>query len=104
MRALTPWTGLTNLRKDIALSLQDNVLAVKVGGTRMVLEVRLLSDAWLWRWEIRMAGGGEPIVSSWEATWTAYPTYEQALAAGQRRLAELRGRGGAYSGECACAA
>jgi hypothetical protein len=56
----------------------------------MILKVELLPDSWMWRWEIRSEARGELIESSWTATWTAYATHAEAVAAGRRRMAELR--------------
>ena len=70
----------------------------------MILDVQLLPGSWLWGWEIRSAAGGSLIESSWTATWTAFPTDEEAWAAGQRRLTELRRTGGRGAGGQACAA
>ena len=59
----------------------------------MVVEVRLISESWLWSWDIRTAPGGDLVESGWDSTWSAYQTAEQARAAGGQRLAELGVRG-----------
>jgi hypothetical protein len=59
------------------------------GGADMIVEVRLISESWLWGWEIRTAPGGDLVESGWDSTWSAYGTAEEARAAGARRLAEL---------------
>ena len=68
------------------------------------LRVRLLSATWLWCWEICMARDGELIESSWATTWTAYSTCEEARAAGEQRLAELRAGGDPHRSDHAYAA
>jgi hypothetical protein len=59
------------------------------GGRDMVVEVRFISESWLWGWEIRTAPGGALVESGWDSTWSAYQTAEQAGAAGAQRLADL---------------
>jgi hypothetical protein len=49
------------------------------------VEVRLMSEPCLWRWEIRDPCG-EIIDSSWTREWMAYDSAEDALRAGRRRL------------------
>jgi hypothetical protein len=60
----------------------------------MIVEVRLISESWLWGWEIRTAAGGDLVESGWDSTWSAYETAEEAHAAGAQRLAEIRATGG----------
>jgi hypothetical protein len=60
----------------------------------MIVEVRLISESWLWSWEIRTAVDGELVESGWDSAWSAYGTAEEARAAGARRLAELDLAGG----------
>ena len=67
----------------------------------MIVGVQLLRDSWLWGWEIRIADDGSLIESSWTSTWTAFATYEEALAARRRRLAELEETKGPRGRACA---
>jgi hypothetical protein len=55
----------------------------------MIVEMRWLPEVWLWSWDIRSAPGGGLVESGWDSMWTAYPTPEEARAAGARRLAEM---------------
>ena len=50
------------------------------------VEVRLLAEPSLWCWEIRDRRSGCAIVSSWEATWTAYASQGEAFEAGIQHL------------------
>ena len=50
------------------------------------LEVSLMDDPCLWRWEIRDAVRGAIVQSSWDQEWAAYPSREEAYRAGQARL------------------
>jgi hypothetical protein len=50
------------------------------------LEVRLMDEPSLWRWDIKDAVGGEIVESSWEQQWTGYVSREEALRAGRERL------------------
>jgi hypothetical protein len=43
----------------------------------------------LWCWEIRDEVSGELVENSWTAEWLAYLSQEEALEAGEARLAEL---------------
>ena len=54
--------------------------------TRFKVEVSLMDDPCLWRWEIRDAVGDAVVQSSWDHEWTAYPSREEAYRAGQARL------------------
>lgn len=53
------------------------------------VEVRLMSEPCLWRWEIRDPERQEVIESSWAAEWMAYESPEEAYRAGRRRLRSL---------------
>ena len=53
---------------------------------RFKVEVSLMDDPCLWRWEIRDAVRGAVVQSSWDQEWTAYPSREEADRAGQDRL------------------
>jgi hypothetical protein len=50
------------------------------------VEVSLMDDPCLWRWEIKDAVRGAVVQSSWDQEWTAYPSREEAWQAGQDRL------------------
>ena len=52
----------------------------------LYVEVRLLAEPSLWCWEIRDRRSRSAIVSSWEATWTAYPSQGEAFEAGIQYL------------------
>lgn len=55
------------------------------------LRLRLLDEPCLWCWEIVDSDRGDaPVRSSWAASWTAYETRAEALAAGRAQLADLR--------------
>lgn len=55
------------------------------------LRVRLLSDPCLWCWEIADPHRNDGLLySSWANEWSAYESREEALRAGQARLAELQ--------------
>lgn len=56
---------------------------------RYTLEVKLMDDPCLWRWDIRDASGEAIIASSWEQEWTAYPSREEAYHAGRERLSRV---------------
>lgn len=53
------------------------------------LEIQLMDDPCLWRWELRDASRGEIVESSWSREWEAYPSAEEALRAGRERLLSL---------------
>lgn len=53
------------------------------------LEVRLMSEPCLWRWEIRDRDRGEVVESSWTRDWMAYESLEEAERAGRQRLSSL---------------
>jgi hypothetical protein len=53
------------------------------------VDVQLMSEPCLWRWEIRDAERGEIIDSSWTREWMAYDSAEEALRAGRQRLTSL---------------
>jgi hypothetical protein len=58
------------------------------------VHVRFLPEPCLWCWEIvDVDRRGALIGSSWAREWMAYPTREEALAAGRARLAEVRSAG-----------
>jgi hypothetical protein len=53
------------------------------------VDVRLMSEPCLWRWEIRDPERGEIVDSSWTREWMAYDSPEEALRAGCQRLKSL---------------
>lgn len=57
---------------------------------RVKLEVQLMDDPCLWRWELRDASRGEIVESSWSRDWAAYSSAEEALRAGRERLLALK--------------
>jgi hypothetical protein len=54
------------------------------------LEVQLMDDPCLWRWEIRDPSRGEIVESSWSREWAAYTSEEEAYRAGRERLRALK--------------
>jgi hypothetical protein len=53
----------------------------------LYVKVRLLTEPALWCWEICDRRSGRVVFSSWEGTWTAYPSQAEASEAG---IAHLR--------------
>jgi hypothetical protein len=53
---------------------------------RLKLEVKLMDDPCLWRWDIRDIVHEAIVQSSWDQEWTAYPSREEAYRAGRERL------------------
>ena len=58
---------------------------------RFKLEVKLMDDPCLWRWDIKDAMKDAIVQSSWEQEWTAYPSREEAYRAGRARLHDVAG-------------
>jgi hypothetical protein len=56
------------------------------------VEVQLMNEPCLWRWEIRDRERGEIIDNSWTREWMAYESPEEALRAGRQRLTSLTRR------------
>jgi len=50
------------------------------------VEVELMGDPCLWRWEIRDSSRNEVVADSWTRDWTAYESREEAFRAGRARL------------------
>jgi len=61
-------------------------------GQHLSVEVQLMDEPCLWRWEIRDRERGEVIDSSWTREWMAYESPEEALHAGRLRLTSLTRR------------
>src|SRR2546422_2009926 len=59
------------------------------------VEVQLMTEPCLWRWEIRDRDRDEVVDSSWSREWMAYESPEEALRAGRQRLTSLIRRKGA---------
>jgi hypothetical protein len=53
------------------------------------VEVELMDDPCLWRWEIRDTSRNEVLIDSWTRDWTAYESREEAYRAGRDRLTQL---------------
>jgi hypothetical protein len=53
---------------------------------RLQVNVELMNDPCLWRWEIRDAGRNEVVADSWTRDWAAYESREEAYRAGRARL------------------
>lgn len=65
--------------------------AMRTEPTALGLHARLLAEPCLWSWEIVDRGGdGAVLYSSWANEWSAYESREEALRAGEARLADLR--------------
>jgi hypothetical protein len=56
---------------------------------QLSVDVQLMTEPCLWRWEIRDPERGEVIDSSWTREWMAYNSPEEALRAGRQRLTSL---------------
>ena len=54
-----------------------------------MLEVSLITDPCLWRWQIREAPTGRVVRSSWDDEWAAYPTQDEATRCGLDALDHL---------------
>ena len=54
------------------------------------VEVELMDDPCLWRWEIRDTTRNEVLIDSWTRDWAAYESREEAYRAGRDRLIQLR--------------
>lgn len=59
---------------------------------QLSVEVQLMDEPCLWRWDICDRERGEVIDSSWTREWMAYETAEEALRAGRQRLTSLTRR------------
>ena len=59
---------------------------------RFTVEVTLMDDPCLWRWEIKDAVRGAIVQSSWDQEWTAYPSREEAIRAAHARLRSVSQR------------
>lgn len=53
------------------------------------VEVELMDDPCLWRWEIRDTRRNEILIDSWSRDWTAYESREEAYRAGRDSLTRL---------------
>jgi len=58
-------------------------------GQHLSVEVQLMDDPCLWRWDIRDRERDEVVDSSWTREWMAYESQEEALRAGRQRLTSL---------------
>ena len=61
-------------------------------GEQLAVEVQLMSEPCLWRWDIRDRSRGDVVESSWTGLWMAYDSSEEAYRAGVQRLSSLLGR------------
>ena len=61
-------------------------------GEHLAVEVQLMSEPCLWRWDIRDRSRGDVVESSWTGLWMAYESCEEAYRAGAQRLSSLLGR------------
>jgi len=61
-------------------------------GQHLSVEVQLMNEPCLWRWEIRDRERDEVVDSSWARDWMAYESPEEALQAGRRHLTSLTRR------------
>ena len=60
-----------------------------VNATRLQVNVELMDDPCLWRWEIRDPSRNEVLVDSWTGEWTAYDSREDAYREGRARLISI---------------
>ena len=60
-------------------------------GADLTVQVTLMTNPCLWRWEIRDVARGEVLDNSWAADWMAYESFEEAYRAGRARLRALSG-------------
>ena len=58
----------------------------------LTVEVRLMSEPCLWRWEIKDRQRDEIVDNSWTREWMAYDSREEAYRAGRQRLSRLTNR------------
>ncbi len=56
---------------------------------RLALQVQLMSEPCLWRWEIHDRERGEVLETSWTREWMAYASPEAAERAGRQPLIAL---------------
>jgi hypothetical protein len=59
---------------------------MQVDPRQFQVEVELMDDPCLWRWEIRDPSRNEVVADSWTRDWTAYESREEAYRAGRARL------------------
>jgi hypothetical protein len=59
---------------------------------RLSVEVQLMSEPCLWRWEILDQDRGVVVENSWTREWMAYESPEEAERAGRQRLTSLARR------------
>ena len=59
---------------------------------QLSVEVRLMDEPCLWRWQIRDRDRDEVVDSSWTREWMAYESPEEAERAGRQRLRSLARR------------
>ena len=55
----------------------------------LTVQVTLMSNPCLGRWEIHDAARGELVDNSWTTEWMAYESSEEAYRAGRARLSAL---------------
>jgi hypothetical protein len=60
-----------------------------VSGDQLAVEVELMTEPCLWRWEIKDRSRGAVVESSWAGQWMAYDSSEEAYRAGTQRLSSL---------------
>jgi hypothetical protein len=61
----------------------------RVSRDGLILSTTFLVEPPLWCWEIRDAATDRPVEGSWTTEWMAYPSDDDARAAGEIRLAAL---------------
>lgn len=59
---------------------------------QLSVEVALMHEPCLWRWEIRDRVRDEVVDNSWTREWMAYESPEEAYRAGRQRLTSLTHR------------
>jgi hypothetical protein len=59
------------------------------GQQQFEVEVELMADPCLWRWQIRDASRDEVVASSWTGEWMAYESPDEAYRAARQQLTRL---------------
>jgi hypothetical protein len=52
----------------------------------LALEVRLMTEPCLWRWDIKDLSRDAVVQSSWDHDWIGYASRDEAYAAGRKRM------------------
>jgi hypothetical protein len=80
-------------RKDDGAASASDVLDTAmndiVDRERLDLQVKLMAQPCLWRWDIKDSFRGSVVQSSWDDEWAAYASHDEAYAAGRERLEQI---------------